>query len=1704
MFIKPLDVHALPVAHPFQDRAGNAHFALQSKLPRNPVQSLFSGLAAFSLAVSAPSSPADAAFRRSLLDYDHRIVLRCPSRKLDYIVAVDESFEKIHADWNWVEENLFLKLQELEASKSKLTPEQIDNLLIKQFDELTEEAVDPRAAEVQAKLQQVLQELVPTFPALAGEVLLNFYACTYWITDQVSARGQLCITRNYVCFTGTRPPGVVDPLIPERIGIRVAFKDVMSIDLVDANRVLLPDSIQISTKQQNEHLSPQHMQHTFSLYFHRKEVYRVLCVLANSAMNRLIKGAENSMSALADMFGKGNVSGDLSANVGSRGGGILTMGRSRDEFSFFSGRSASVMSDVLDETDFTEQRFDKASTPAMEDADDTVDSTRADGGDSAADNENSAQGRGAHSLVRYAAVSAATIKTIAELDVQTRNLEFRQLFRLPFAENVVLEEAPVYYYHKAAATSFTGRLFLSPNFFNFIGLGPAGGPGGASGPAAAALAATAAMSLSLLFDSPSDPSLIMVLPYPHIVSVKKQPPTALPAAGKLSAFSLSGYLVLSTKNKQESWLSFANVKSRDRVADMLLQRMKQVDFQFDDDIIIGGGARGAGAAGSAGVAGTGASPSTPGTPNTPPVSSPMYRPTHSVNSTGSLDEYTRPQDRDGGPLSASIDAGGGGQLSSTQQILQVPLKHLFDNVADSEASLPNTLRFRPTSGDLDDDLLKRAVISAASSGGASSSQPERKKQLDATALDAWNTYFEANGRDVCMVRDLRPLRDLVLRTDGIPTAFRGDVWMICAGARYSRPDGSYYTALVADHVNETSAFAEEIEKDVRRSLPEHPAYQTPMGIDALRRVLTAYSWRNPAIGYAQALNILSAVLLLHLKEEDAFWMLCIIVERILPDHYSKTLVGSVVDQSVFSRLVELHLPLLWAHLTKLYMDLSTISVPWFMCLFLNSVPLRLGVKFLDAFFIDGPKFLFWVALAILKINEPQLVTRGRDDDIFMQIMKNFFQRLGAAGDGEGAGSAPAMVLEDGEDESGGGADAIMLAGASARASQENLSRRFGAQAAEPVDPSTLTGRALYNHLMQVAYAMYSPIVTSETIDALRARYRLTVVHQMEDTSRKSQIRTLCEQVSLTFDEVAIVYDEVRGLEFLREEEEEDPKGAAAALRKAQKRDEDAMRETLIGFGGWGMARKGGGGGGADGGIASRKSTRSKKRGAATQRQQEVGQKTVCLCDFRKVFGVVSPWQSGPTTASGGVTLGGPPQQPPTAARRPSMANTIAATAAAAAAAAAATPPAYSDVHIGLTDRIYFYCALHYNFLRTAKQRGGADASSPLAPLAYQAAEAGGNASGAGPGPVAGAAEKTTYIVDLATMVHILDIIMRQPLHSRLRFLFEIHDVDGDGFLDKDELKAVMDSLLEMFERARRTGGAGSGSGAATGAPPTTPTPTAVGQREDEELYLGAVSQFLNTALKLGNNKPDTPALVPGSLGGAGAGAGGPQLRRSGSSDFASIVQHATGHHYSSSRPGLAHQPHSTPQPRSGRSSGTFGKGASHHHYAPKLDAGLGEDLEGEGGELGSSTSAAQPIKQSQAQSHTRTLRQHVRGTSTGGLLSSSPAPSSPASPSSSNNNNNTTNNSNAFLIPAPSSPRPRSASPAIGGGGSSTPPPLQPPIAPAEDFHGGTAFRLSFNEFLLAVLSQSVFVQYFERVWTLARNGAAVEVTFVSKGDAAK
>ena len=48
--------------------------------------------------------------------------------------------------------------------------------------------------------------------------------------------------------------------------------------------------------------------------------------------------------------------------------------------------------------------------------------------------------------------------------------------------------------------------------------------------------------------------------------------------------------------------------------------------------------------------------------------------------------------------------------------------------------------------------------------------------------------------------------------------------------------------------NEYGSVSEEIERDLRRTLPEQKAYQNDYGIDGLRRLLKAYACYNVDVG----------------------------------------------------------------------------------------------------------------------------------------------------------------------------------------------------------------------------------------------------------------------------------------------------------------------------------------------------------------------------------------------------------------------------------------------------------------------------------------------------------------------------------------------------------------------------------------------------------------------------------------------------------------------------------------------------------------------------------------------------------------------------------------------------------------------------------------------------------------------------------------
>ncbi|PHH82811.1 hypothetical protein CDD83_3160 [Cordyceps sp. RAO-2017] len=265
-----------------------------------------------------------------------------------------------------------------------------------------------------------------------------------------------------------------------------------------------------------------------------------------------------------------------------------------------------------------------------------------------------------------------------------------------------------------------------------------------------------------------------------------------------------------------------------------------------------------------------------------------------------------------------------------------------------------------------------------------------KKLRDRAKMRLWAEYLRDNGRNATLMR--QPTFHKLIRV-GLPNRLRGEVWELASGSLYLRLEKpTLYADTLARFEGQESLAIDEIEKDLNRSLPEYPGFQSDDGIGRLRRVLTAYSWVNAEVGYCQAMNIVVAALLIYMSESQAFFLLSALCDRLVPGYYSTTMYGTLLDQKVFESLVERTMPVLWDHLVRSDVQLSVVSLPWFLSLYVNSMPLIFAFRVLDVFFVEGPKVLFQVGLAILRINGEELLDAA-DDGAFISVLKSYFARL---------------------------------------------------------------------------------------------------------------------------------------------------------------------------------------------------------------------------------------------------------------------------------------------------------------------------------------------------------------------------------------------------------------------------------------------------------------------------------------------------------------------------------------------------------------------------------------------------------------------------------------------------------------------------------------------------------------------------------------
>ena len=231
-----------------------------------------------------------------------------------------------------------------------------------------------------------------------------------------------------------------------------------------------------------------------------------------------------------------------------------------------------------------------------------------------------------------------------------------------------------------------------------------------------------------------------------------------------------------------------------------------------------------------------------------------------------------------------------------------------------------------------------------------------------------------------------------------------------------------------------------------------------------------------------------------MSESQAFFLLSVLCDRLLPGYYSITMYGTLLDQRVFESLVEKTMPILWEHLVKSDIQLSVVSLPWFLSLYINSMPLVFAFRVLDVFFLEGPKVLFQIGLAILRINGEELLD-VTDDGAFISVLKTYFSRL---------------------DES-------------MHPKSEN---------------EKLRAVTRFQELMVVAFKEFSGI-TQSTISEQRSKYKDAVLDNIENFAKRTSIRNLgpdskrlnVEDLGFIYDRFyGILYEQERNLQLYRESE----------------------------------------------------------------------------------------------------------------------------------------------------------------------------------------------------------------------------------------------------------------------------------------------------------------------------------------------------------------------------------------------------------------------------------------------------------------------------------------------------------------------------------------------------------------------------------------
>ncbi|XP_054706992.1 uncharacterized protein LOC129216802 [Uloborus diversus] len=255
---------------------------------------------------------------------------------------------------------------------------------------------------------------------------------------------------------------------------------------------------------------------------------------------------------------------------------------------------------------------------------------------------------------------------------------------------------------------------------------------------------------------------------------------------------------------------------------------------------------------------------------------------------------------------------------------------------------------------------------------------------------AWRRYLKKHPDNA--LRSTPELKSLVRK--GVPENLRCRVWSALYRPKVRdlrEAKGAEYFQKLCDRGAEAElpeSHKRQISLDLLRTMPNNVNFcdRSAEGVMQMERVLTAFCLHNPQLGYCQGMNFLVGMMLLFVGPEDAFWCLVAIVERYFAScYFDQGLVGAQADQELLKELLREKLPAVSAHLAALDIELSTVTLNWFLSVFIDALPIETLLRIWDCFLLEGPKVLFRFSLGILKLQEEAILARHDTVSIMRQL-----------------------------------------------------------------------------------------------------------------------------------------------------------------------------------------------------------------------------------------------------------------------------------------------------------------------------------------------------------------------------------------------------------------------------------------------------------------------------------------------------------------------------------------------------------------------------------------------------------------------------------------------------------------------------------------------------------------------------------------------